>query len=77
MVPYSKMKIENTAGEINTLDLYVYNEVYDMPGESTGPDDIDDFIERYYVNVNDGENFMMTQHILAKKFLWSYPFFFK
>lgn len=76
MKPFCNIIIENEVGEKNELNLYSFNEVFGYEGEATGPE-VDKFIERYYVNVNKGENFMLTQQIIAKKFLWGYKYFFK
>ena len=76
MKPFCILKVEDTKGEVKELDLYPLNEVYDLPGEALGPE-VDNLVERYFVNVNKGENFMLTQHILAKKFLWGYDYFFR
>lgn len=76
MVPFSKIRITNEAGDVKSLDLYPLNEVFNMQGEAIGPN-VDKYIERYYVNVDGGERFMLTQQILAKKFLWGYDFFFR
>ena len=77
MNPYMKMRIVDDQSDTTSLDLYSYNEVNDFQGEATGPSDVSKFVERYYVDVNDGEKFMLTQHVLAKKFLWGYDYFFK
>ena len=77
MNPYLKMRIVNEASDTTKLDLYNYNEVNEYEGEAVGPDNVSRFVERYYVNVNDGERFMLTQHVLAKKYLWAYDYFFK
>lgn len=77
MNPYLKMRIVNEASDTTKLDLYNFNEVNDYEGEAVGPDNVSRFVERYYVNVNDGEHFMLTQHVLAKKYLWAYDYFFK
>lgn len=76
MEPFSKIRITNETGNVKSLDLYPLNEVFNMQGQATGPN-VDKYIERYYVNVDGGERFMLTQQILAKKFLWGYDFFFR
>jgi hypothetical protein len=77
MIPFLKMRIVNQKSDTTKLDLYNFNEVKELEGEAYGPDNVSRFVERYYVNVNDGENFMLTQHVLAKKYLWAYDYFFK
>lgn len=76
MNPFCNISIEDEKGEETTLVIYPYNEVEGFEGNARGPN-VDKFIERYYVDVNDGENFMLTQHIIAKKFLWGYSYFFR
>ncbi len=76
MNPYLKMRVVNEGQDTMKLDLYSYNEVYEYEGESIGPE-VSDFVERYYVNVNEGEKFMLTQQVLTKKFLYAYDYFFK
>ncbi len=76
MNPYVRMKVVNEENDTMSLDLYSYNEVYEFDGEALGPK-VDKMVERYYVNVNKGEKFMLTQHTLAKKYLWAYDYFYK
>ncbi len=76
ITPFCNLTVENNAGEKNVLNLYPVNEILGVKGEAVGPN-VDAIIERYFVNVNDGEKFMLTQHRLAKKFIWGYDWFFK
>ncbi len=77
MTPFLEMRIVNEQSDTTSLDLYNYNEIFNTDGDALGPGDISRLVERYYVNVNKGESFMLTQHVLAKKYLWAYDYFFK
>ena len=75
--PWCTLTVENTVGEVNKLEFHTVNEIYEEDNvRSYGPD-VDHRIERYLVNINDNEKFMLTQQLLAKKFLWGYEWFFR
>lgn len=76
ITPYCNLTVENKTGETKILNLYPVNEILGEKGKAVGPN-VDVLIERYFVNVNNGENFMLTQQRLAKKFIWGYDWFYK
>lgn len=76
MVPFIKMRVTNTKDEVRKMDIYPYHEVHGLGGKIDGTK-VDRNVERYYVNVDDGKNFMLTQHLITKKFIKGYDFFFK
>jgi len=76
VMPFCNLTVENEQGLKSQLNLYPVNEILGEKGEAIGPN-VSQLIERYFVNVDEGERFMLTQQRLAKKFLWGYDWFFK
>ncbi len=74
LVPFAKFMIENKNGETKEISLFPIKDLYFQDVNTTSVDQTAR-IERYFADCSWGD-FMMVQHILAKKILLPIDFFF-
>lgn len=74
LVPFSIISVTDKAGNETVVKLYpIFPEANPEATQLPGAD----AVERYFADVNNGQDFMLIQHRVFSKILWGYDFFFE